>query len=255
MKNRGLTEDQKDFIRNNYLKMSSREIGNEIGSSKGMVLRYLRQVGLKAPESRYRKWAVKDRKRIFTDQELTYIHQNYDKMNTKELAAKLKASSNTIGKLLKTLGYGDFIRQRTLDSRIKPGTIPPNKGKKMSPELKKRIAHTFFQKGNQPHNTLKVGDRRVNSYGYMEEKIAEPNKWGFVHRMMWEEANGNVPNGHIIVFKDGDKMNISLENLECISRKENMDRNTIHNYPDAIKENIRLTKKLQRKINTKLNEK
>lgn len=41
-----------------------------------------------------------------------------------------------------------------------------------------------------------------------------------LHVVVWEEANGPVPKGMIVVFKDGDTMNVTLENLEIITRQE-----------------------------------
>ena len=40
------------------------------------------------------------------------------------------------------------------------------------------------------------------------------------HRKIWIETFGEVPEGHIIHHKDGNKKNNSLDNLLCISRKD-----------------------------------
>jgi hypothetical protein len=42
---------------------------------------------------------------------------------------------------------------------------------------------------------------------------------------------------------------ITLDRLECISRRENMQRNTVHNYPAPIPQLIQLKGALQRQIN------
>ena len=107
---------------------------------------------------------------------------------------------------------------------------------------------TQFKKGNLPHNHLPVGSRVVNTDGYLVEKIADPNTWEFVHVRTWEAVNGKRPPGHLLRFKNGDRMNCSIENLECISRREHMRRTTIHRYPKEIRHVIRLTRKLQRTI-------
>jgi HNH endonuclease len=36
-----------------------------------------------------------------------------------------------------------------------------------------------------------------------------------LHHMVWEEAHGPLPNGSEIVFKDGDKENVAIDNLRC----------------------------------------
>ncbi|MBQ8358629.1 MAG: HNH endonuclease [Oscillospiraceae bacterium] len=49
------------------------------------------------------------------------------------------------------------------------------------------------------------------------EKVADgpdPNKnWKSKHIMVWEEAHGPVPEGHMVIFLDGDRRHYQLENL------------------------------------------
>jgi hypothetical protein len=47
-----------------------------------------------------------------------------------------------------------------------------------------------------------------------------PDKGKLLHRIIWEEHNGLIPEGHDIHHKDEDKLNIDPENLECISHGE-----------------------------------
>lgn len=101
------------------------------------------------------------------------------------------------------------------------GHIPQNKGKKMPPEVYERCKGTMFKKGHNPQNSRPVGSERTNKDGYIEIKIAEPNKWMPKHRFIWQQANGEVPRGHIVVFRDNDRTNVTIENLMLITRKEN----------------------------------
>lgn len=101
------------------------------------------------------------------------------------------------------------------------GHVPENKGKKMSPEIYEKCKGTMFKKGNIPSNHRPVGSERINRDGYIEIKIAEPNKWMLKHRFIWQQVNGAIPNGHILIFRDNDKSNIALENLMLITRNEN----------------------------------
>lgn len=45
-----------------------------------------------------------------------------------------------------------------------------------------------------------------------------------VHRLIWEEHYGEIPEGYEIHHKDGDKHNNRIWNLECISNKEHKKR-------------------------------
>ncbi|GAB3937566.1 HNH endonuclease [Larkinella terrae] len=47
-----------------------------------------------------------------------------------------------------------------------------------------------------------------------------PGKRKTLHRMVWEQANGPVPENHVIRFRDQDTLNCALENLELIHRRE-----------------------------------
>ena len=41
-----------------------------------------------------------------------------------------------------------------------------------------------------------------------------------LHRLIWEKANGPIPKNHVIHHRDGNKLNNSIENLECLSQAE-----------------------------------
>lgn len=61
--------------------------------------------------------------------------------------------------------------------------------------------------------------------GYPAVKIAEPNVWKLKHVLVWEAANGPVPEGHAIIFLDQDHTNTNLENLALVSRAELLELN------------------------------
>lgn len=78
----------------------------------------------------------------------------------------------------------------------------------------------WFKKGQMPHNHLEVGAQVFTFDGYIKVKIAEPNYWEFLHKLVWQEANGPIPPDHNIIFLDGNRQNCSLENLYCIPKDE-----------------------------------
>lgn len=109
-------------------------------------------------------------------------------------------------------------------NRFKPGNVPFNKGTKGLTGRNR----TSFKKGQQPHNTKHDGavtvrtDSSGTAYKYTRIKSG---KWVLYHRHLWEQANGPIPEGHILVFRDRDPMNCELDNLELITRSENLRRN------------------------------
>lgn len=44
----------------------------------------------------------------------------------------------------------------------------------------------------------------------------------FVHRLVWETFNGEIPDGYEIDHIDGNKQNNALSNLRCVTHTENM---------------------------------
>lgn len=91
-----------------------------------------------------------------------------------------------------------------------PGYVPP-KGSHLSPA-------TEFKKGMKPHNTAPVGTKVKDAGGYWKQKIAEPDKWEYIHRMIWEEAHGKLDRQVPVVFLNQNKDDLRLENLMAITR-------------------------------------
>ena len=44
-------------------------------------------------------------------------------------------------------------------------------------------------------------------------------RWRMKHQLVWEQANGKVPKGYVILFLDGNKQNASIENLAMVSKQ------------------------------------
>ena len=118
--------------------------------------------------------------------------------------------------------------------RYEKGRIPYNKGTKgiMKPNK------TSFKKGDIPANHREVGSERINVYGYTEVKVAEPNKWKLKHRVIYEEHYGEIPKNHNVIFADGNKLNLDINNLVLV----NKDQLLVLNKNELIKDNADLTK-------------
>ena len=132
---------------------------------------------------------------------------------------------------------------------FRTGHTPWNKG------LKGAYASnslTKFKKGNKPHNYRSIGSERINFDGYVEIKVADPRKWKLKHRIIWEEAHGKIPKDHIILFADQNKLNVSLDNLMLVSKREVL----IMNRRKLIFDDPELTKvgKLNANVHSKIYE-
>ncbi len=149
------------------------------------------------------------------------------------------------------LRRGDNIGSGT---RFQKGHPTWNKGMK---GLRIGGEATQFKPGHRGGKALlnykPIGTERISKDGYLERKINDDmplqKRWRAVHLLVWEEVNGPLPPGHAVAFKDGNKRNISTDNLELISRSDLMRRNTVHNLPKEVAELVQLRGALKRKIN------
>lgn len=101
-------------------------------------------------------------------------------------------------------------------TQFKAGHCPWNKGLKGY----MRANAGSFKAGNAPHNTREAGTIRVTKDGYLEIKLDGVKKWKSLHSLIYKSLTGELPQGHIVIFKDGDKFNLSPGNLLAVSRAD-----------------------------------
>lgn len=122
--------------------------------------------------------------------------------------------------------------------RFKPGYIPPNKGKKLSEETRRKVAATWFPRGAVPRNRRPVGSKTITKDGYVKIKTGGPNRWEFLHVLNWTREHGPVPRGKVLIFLDGNRQHCDVSNLLCVSRSALVRAN----QRGAIKPNAEITK-------------
>lgn len=205
-------------------------------------------------------------RRAWTAAEDRVLRDRYSNSRTSDLARLLGRSERCIYDHAYTLGLrksaeylaspaaGRLDGIRGSSTRFKAGAPAWNKGQ--SYRAGGRSAETQFKPGQRPHTWLPVGAYRVNANGYLDRKITDtgytPRDWVGVHRLVWSEAHGPIPAGHVVVFQPGRRTTqlglITLDAVECISRAELAARNTIHRYPREVRGAIKLAAKLRRRI-------
>ena len=198
----------------------------------------------------------------WTQQEIDTLTRMYPNHYAREIADILgrgissihcKASSLGLESSLEKIqraGYEVSKKPSSIARRFQKGSVPPNKGKKVSPEVYSKIQPTMFKKGRTPVNHRDVGAERVNVYGYIEIKVSEPNTWRLKHRVMWEQVNGAIPNGYNVQFKNHNPLDCRIENLYLISKADQLAKeNSFYaKYPEEIQEIIRLKGVVNRAI-------
>lgn len=209
--------------------------------------------------------------RPWTARELSALRRRYPHEPTAQLARDIGRSVSATYNMVDRLGLcktDEYLaspaacRLRRGDSvgreyRFRKGNVPFNKGKHHKPKGSEK---GWFKPGTlNGAARLKespVGSERVQD-GVLLRKVSAGRsrwvRWQPVHRMVWESVHGPVPAGHIVVFKPGRHTTISTEItidiLECITRVENMRRNSRHTrYGPELNRLMQLRGALKRKI-------
>jgi hypothetical protein len=150
-----------------------------------------------------------------------------------------------------------------IDTRFEKGIVPANKGLRRPGWSAGRMKETQFKKGNRTGNAAQnwkpIGTILTDTDGYKRIKVREgiPNEatgfgnvrvWPLLQRHVWQQAHGPIPHGFTVCFKDKNKSNCALENLELVSRRDLLRRNSVHNLPKALADTVQLLGALNRQI-------
>lgn len=205
--------------------------------------------------------------RAWTELEIQFVTANYPDCRCEDIAKAMQRTPRAVYGMAAKLGLSksaEFLASgvagrldgvRGGKARFKKGMTPWNKGK--SHPATGRAVETQFKKGGMSGRAAAlfqpIGSERFSKDGYLERKVTNEGigsqRWRGVHLLVWEAANGPLPAGHAVIFKDGNKQHIALENLELVSRAELMRRNSVHRLPKELAELVQLTGALNRQIN------
>lgn len=208
---------------------------------------------------------AKPKRCVWDATKLGYLLERYPNERAADIARALNLSERQVWAKAVSLGLkksAAFLAS-TLSGRTGPGSTrgsaawfspghrPHNKGVPVE-SVHPNSARTQFQVGSRPLNWAPIGSTRTNADGYLQRKMTDTGSpaddWRCVHHLNWEAQHGPVPPGMALVFKDGNRMNVAINNLELITRQELMRRNTIHRFPDALKDAIRVLGKVKRML-------
>ena len=81
-------------------------------------------------------------------------------------------------------------------------------------------AWTRNRLGYSTSKRLPIGSESNDTGGYTIVKVSHKHpRWIGKHVIKWQEVNGEIPDGYMLRFLDGDKKNIELNNLICVPKK------------------------------------
>lgn len=176
---------------------------------------------------------------IWTDEEKKYLSEiayGRSREEITELMSEKFGFPFTKGQIAGALSRNNI--STGLTGRFEKGNVPYNKGTK---GLIKPNSGSF-KKGQKSINWRPVGSERVNVDGYIEIKIKDDGRlkdqWALKHRVVYEEHYGPIPKGSVVMFGDGDKSNLSIDNLILVTRSQLARLNQNH----LIQNDVELTK-------------
>lgn len=169
----------------------------------------------------------------YTPEQILFLREGFASMSRHSLTEAFNARFGTNRSIKQIEAYLRNHRIRSgRTGRFVKGHAAWNLGKKgfMGPNI------TSFQPGHMPRNKRRLWSERITRDGYIEISIPErnphtgaPNRWKLKHVWLWEMKHGAVPKGHVLIFKDGDRLNCDIDNLLLIKRMELLSLN-LHNY-------------------------
>lgn len=210
-------------------------------------------------------------RRPWTPEALAEVCRRYPHERTADIARDLGRSIGSIHGQANMLGlrkspefmsrvHGRVLTEAGKASRFSKGLEPWNKGIPGSTGNHPNTKRTQFKPGRAPEearNYQPIGTLRILD-GYLQRKITDDpalypsRRWVAVHRLVWEEVNGPMPKGYVVVFKPGmastDPDEITIDRVELITRAELMRRNTRHSLPPELNALISTKARLTRLI-------
>jgi hypothetical protein len=149
--------------------------------------------------------------------------------------------------------------------RFQTGHKPWSAGTKGLAGVHPASRATQFKKGEivgrNAARFIDVGGYRVNSEGYLDRKLRNDGppqqRWERVHRLVWIEAHGPIPDDCVVVFRGGRRTTvleeITVDRLECITRAEHGARARLSMPPELMQVH-QLRGQITRQINKRAKE-
>jgi len=258
MKRFKYSPEQIEFLRTGYQSMNvhglTKAFNKRFGMEKSETAIHSALTNHKITCGRAHKDRLVDRHRIYNDEHLNFLRVNYKQMTRKELT---KAFNEHFGTQRTENSIKACINNHKIRSGrsgcFEKGIKPWNTGTKGLTGRNK----TSFKKGNIPPNVKPLWDERIcPKDGFILMKVPEENPYtGFStrykhkHVWVWEQEHGPVPEGMVVAFRDGNKLNCNLDNLMLLARAELLFLNQYgyKDAPDELKPSILAMAKLKAK--------
>ena len=185
---------------------------------------------LRRANSRH-KWGGANRKlsRLFNDAELAWLKRVISKWSMDETVTRFNRTFN------RDITYEQLRdanhRYRFGRANVKHFHNPPDAPTIERPILSERWRRLGGNRRELWTIMIKVpGPSPSKSH---QTDIQQKAHWMPKGRWVWEQANGPIPEGHVVAYLDGDPSNLDLDNLECVIQGAVSIVNML-NWPDGL---------------------
>jgi len=224
------------YIKANFYTKTNRELADYLGLKLTTLRTRCYNLGLKRMDLEY-----------WTKEQVTYLKKYYKRIGDTEIAATFNK------KYHKNKGWSKKHiekKRRYLNLKRTPQQRQQIKQRNIEKGMFKMCPVKAWQTrgGAAPEKTIKIW----LVAGTPQKFIKINTQFIKLSRYNWEQHyNKKARKGYCIIFKDGNTMNCEVENLQRITRKENILRNSTqyHQLPEELKTVIKLNNKLKKLIN------
>jgi hypothetical protein len=217
-------------------------------------------------------------KKTWSPDERALLKRDYSNTSTSVLAAQMDRTERSVYQMADKLGLkksaeylasveSGRIQRGRVDPRMqatqfKPGQKAWNEGMKGFCGTHENCRRTQFKSGrpaSEAANYQPIGSERLSKDGYLERKVTDDpsivpaRRWVGVHRLVWEAANGPVPDHHVVCFLPGRRTaeaeKITLDALELVHRGELARRNHPRSRNPELAKLVQLKGAITRQVN------
>lgn len=207
-------------------------------------------------------------RRTWTPQDVAILRHRYPHERTSDVAAACGHTLKSTYAKASSLGLRKSAEFHKLPAsgrwapgsrpgwatRFRPGHKSWNTG--ISYQAGGRSAETQFKPGAYPaarwdQDAYGLGALRITTDGCLLINIGGQGRsaWAMLSRYVWWRETGRWPRrDEVVRAKNGDPYDCRIENLELLTRRENMLRNSVHNLPPEVAKLVQLRGQLVRRI-------
>lgn len=192
-------------------------------------------------------------RRLFSTEQESFVRNNAEGKSNKELVELINHTFDLQLTIAQIKGWKVNHKVSSgLTGYFEKGHVPINKGTKGMFNVGGN--KTSFKKGQPARNHKPVGTERIDRDGYVIVKVQDDGpwhkRWRPKHKVEWEKVHGKIPPGFVLIFLDGNKQNITMENLKLVTQAQNLQLNRKQwrsEIPEATLAGVNLTQ-IQAKV-------